>query len=119
MNIVNNILDELLKQFILWDNYLQKKKYETDIIRVSHGAVIAIIQSKNAKRHREINNSDEIFEWYWVGKYLQDVRFDEFVEIVNANIVNQEKEIERMKYLFNRIYPIVEILELTVKLVNE
>lgn len=114
MNIVYSRLDELLRQFTLWNEYFVRNKYCPSIIRISYGAVISMVQCKNAKRQREINNSDEIFEWYYVGKYLQDVQFDKLIFIVQKYIPKQEKQIKRIKNIYDRLYPIVEILEKSV-----
>lgn len=119
MNIVYSCLDELLRQFTLWNEYFVRNKYCPSIIRISYGAVISMVQCKNAKRQRTINNSDEIFEWYYVGKYLQDVQFDKLIFIIQKYIPRQEKEVKRVIYIFNRLYPIVEILEKSIICQNQ
>ncbi len=103
----DNVLDQLINQFTKWDEILAMKDITGKTYAISWKVKTLVISCREHEEQRRFGNHSIDFEWFWIGKHLEEIKFEKYMELVRKCIPFQDVQIEKMRSLFNSLLPIV------------
>ena len=104
MEQIDVILKEMITQMKEWKDILCRMNMKPKLYVLFHSSYMHLVSATDYKYHNK--NNERGFEMFYLNQTLKDVDITGCMKIVKRRIPDQEKKIERMLYLFNRLKPI-------------